>query len=223
MRCSEFTVKLDAYLDGELSPQEVASFEEHASSCPDCLIELEETRELLRTTASLDRSVPPARDLWPDISERLQPPRGDVVEGRFGRRLGPWAAVAAMALVAIGSVVVSYMMGRQHAQTVVVQQQTTPLAVPARVEESSAAAVEAEFLEARNELIAALEQRRGTLSPETLEVVHENMRVIDGAIDRITDALDDDPGNLLLASQLTTAYQRQIELLRRANKLPAEI
>ena len=54
-------------------------------------------------------------------------------------------------------------------------------------------------------------------------MVFDNMRVIDAAIERITAALDEDPRNLLLASQLTTAYQQQIELLRRANKLPAEI
>jgi anti-sigma factor RsiW len=222
MKCNEFKVNLAAYLDGELSPQDAATIKDHAASCAECRVELHETRELLERTASLPPSVSPSRDLWPDIASKLEP-RDNMVEGRFTRRLGPWAAVAAMALVVVGSVVIAYTVGRQHAETVVVQQQQTPQAVLARVEGSAAAAVEAEFLEARNELMSALEQRQGTLSPETLEVVYDNMRVIDAAIERITEALDEDPRNLLLASQLTTAYQQQIELLRRANKLPAEI
>jgi anti-sigma factor RsiW len=221
MKCTEFESSLDAYLDGEISTEGASSIEAHAASCATCSGRLQAATDLNERIAGLARSIPPSRDLWPGISARLEP-RETVVTGRFGRPLASWMAVAAMALVAVGSVLVAYTVGRQHAQTVIVRQQATPMAVPARTG-GDAAAVEAEFLEARDELMSALDQRQGTLSPETLEVVYENMRVIDAAIERITAALDEDPGNLLLASQLTTAYQRQIELLRRANKLPAEI
>jgi len=213
---------MDEYLDGDLAPSEAAEIEGHATSCADCDRRLIISRGLLEDAAKLSVAVEPANDLWPGIAARLES-RGNVVEGRFGRRLGPWAAIAAMALVVVGSVVIAYTVGRQHAPPVVVQLQATPLALPVRAEYGSAAAVEAEFLDARNELSSALERRQGTLSPETLEVVHDNMRVIDAAIERITEALDEDPGNILLASQLTTVYQQQIELLRRANRLPAEI
>jgi len=222
MTCSEFKMRLDEFLDGELPRTEATTVEEHAASCAACNNELGESRRILEEAAGLARSVKPAGDLWPGIAARLEP-RSNVAEGRFGRRLGPWVAIAAMVVVVVGTVVIAYTVGRQQARPVVVQRQAAPLAVPARVEGGSAAAVEAEFLEARDELMSALEQRQGTLSPETLEVVWDNMRVIDAAIERITAALDEDPGNLMLASQLTTVYQRQIRLLRRANRLPAQV
>jgi hypothetical protein len=83
--------------------------------------------------------------------------------------------------------------------------------------------VEAEFHQAKTELLNALEERRGSMSDETLKVVHDNLEVIDGAINRISAALESDPNNPMLRSQLTWAYHQQIQLLQRANRLPAEI
>ena len=60
------------------------------------------------------------------------------------------------------------------------------------------------------------------MSPETLRTVDDNLRVIDEAIERISSALVDDPLNPRLANQLASAYRRQIDLLQRANRLPAE-
>ncbi len=133
-----------------------------------------------------------------------------------------WLAVAAVVAAAVGSVLVAYTVGRQQAQVVVVEKTETPSAVPAKAGGGSMSAVEVEFREARDELMVALVQREGQLSPETVAVVYDNLRVIDGAISRISAALGEDPENPMLAGQLTRAYQQQIQLLRRANRLPAE-
>jgi hypothetical protein len=61
------------------------------------------------------------------------------------------------------------------------------------------------------------------MSPETQRVVDDNLKLIDGAIVRITVALADDPLNPRLANRLAGAYRTQIELLQRATALPAEI
>ena len=75
----------------------------------------------------------------------------------------------------------------------------------------------------RTELLDALEARKHELSDETMDVVMENLLLIDQAMDRIAEALGEDPENEFLMQQLATAYRRQIDLLRRAVRMPAEI
>ncbi len=76
---------------------------------------------------------------------------------------------------------------------------------------------------ARDQLRASLDERRDELSPETWSVVMDNLVVIDEAIDRIETAMVDNPNDGRLNRQLTVAYRRQIDLLQRATRLPAEV
>jgi hypothetical protein len=75
----------------------------------------------------------------------------------------------------------------------------------------------------RRELVEALEARKHQLSPETMDVVAQNLRLIDDAMDRIARALGEDPQNEFLMKRLAGAYRRQIDLLRRAVRMPAEV
>ncbi len=222
MNCSTANQRLDDYIDGTLTRPEAAGVEQHLATCPDCSRRLEELRLVLEMASGLPRSVEPATDLWPGIAARLDHPE-TVVRGRFGRRSKSWMAVAAVLIVSVTAVLIAYTLGRSQARTVVVHHQATPVAVQASYPTDSFDPVAAEFVEARAELMAALEQRRGSMSDETLTVVNDNLEVIDAAIDRISSALGTDPNNLMLRGQLTSAYQQQIQLLRRANRLPAEI
>ena len=77
--------------------------------------------------------------------------------------------------------------------------------------------------QARNQLRASLDQRQDELSPETWSVVMDNLDVIDNAIGRIEIALADNPNDGRLNRQLKVAYRRQIDLLQRATRLPAEV
>ena len=76
---------------------------------------------------------------------------------------------------------------------------------------------------ARDQLRTGLDQRQDELSPETWSVVMDNLLVIDDAIERIETALADNPDDGRLNRQLTVAYRRQINLLQRATRLPAEV
>lgn len=222
MNCNTVNERLDAYLDGTLTRSEAAGLEQHFAACADCNQRMEGLRRILDMASGLPRSVEPATDLWPGIAVRLDRPE-TVVRGRFGSRSGSWMAVAAMVVLSVTVVLIAYTFGRSQAQTVVVDRWATPLAVQASLGTNSIEAVAAEFVEARTELLEALEQRRGSLSDETLAVVNDNLEVIDGAILRISAALETDPNNRMLRGQLTSAYQQQIQLLWRANTLPAEI
>ena len=79
------------------------------------------------------------------------------------------------------------------------------------------------YLDTRNELLDALEARKHELSGETMDVVMENLLLIDRAMDRIAEALGEDPENEFLMKQLAGAYRRQIDLLQRAVRMPAEV
>jgi hypothetical protein len=222
MNCELLTERLDDLIDGTLPSTEVAAAERHAATCPACAGELEMARRIAGLARDLSRSVEPATDLWPAIGARLVA-KDNVVRGHFGRGLRSWLAVAAVITAAVGSVVVAYTVGRQQAHPVVVERYEPPLAVPASSGGGSMSSVDAQFQEARDELLQALSRREDQLSPETTAVVFDNLRVIDAAISRISTALGDDPDNPMLTGQLTRAYQQQIQLLRRANRLPAEI
>lgn len=80
---------------------------------------------------------------------------------------------------------------------------------------------EADFVAARDELLAALESRRHELSPATLSTVESNLGVIDGAIVDLARALERDPDNPRLARLLAAACRKELELLRQVTSLPA--
>ena len=221
MTCDELRRRLDDYLDGALQAEERTDIEGHLADCAACRAELDELEGLVRRLGDLPEAIEPPRDLWPDISSRLAPPV--VVAGRFGSSARRWMAVAASVAAALAALLVAYSTGLQHgSEEAVTAREATPLAVPAGLEDTGFAEAEAEFSAARDRLLATLAERRDSMSPETLRVVDDNLRVIDEAIERISSALVDDPLNPRLANQLASAYRRQIELLQRASRLPAE-
>jgi anti-sigma factor RsiW len=224
MRCDEVRVLLDDYADGALAAGGAARVDDHLAGCPGCAAELEGLRRLLALAADLPREIAPSRDLWPTVAADIAgAPK--VVHVRFS---GSWrrglAAAAAAVVVAVGSLLIAYSLGRQHSGVrSALAPAASPLAVPARLGDPSFAVAEAELIDARDQLLAALDARRSSMSPDTLQVVDDSLRLIDGAIARISAALVDDPLNPKLANRLAGAYRTQIELLQRATSLPAEI
>ena len=67
----------------------------------------------------------------------------------------------------------------------------------------------------------ALEARRSQLSPTTVAVIEQNLRVIDDAIRQSRAALAKDPGSRLLNDQLDRTLAKKTGLLRAAALLPA--
>ena len=86
----------------------------------------------------------------------------------------------------------------------------------------SYADAESEYARAADDLLAALNRRREQLSPETMAVVEENLRIIDRAIREVRTALEEDPGNAGNGHQFTSLYARKVALLQRAVRLPAK-
>jgi len=218
MNCSEFASHVDGYLDGRLLPEDEKALRNHLAECPVCAEEAEVAQDLRQRAARLPRSLDPPRDLWPEIATRIT--AETVVQGRFVRRA--LMAAAAAALVA-GSVVTAYMVGRSQTGTIVENRQVIETGPSEIVLASFQELGVADYLVTRSGLFGALEERSDDLSPETLEVLMVNLKVIDDAMEKIAEALGEEPGNEFLMKQLAAAYRRQIDLLETAVRLPAEV
>jgi hypothetical protein len=218
MNCSKITDRLDDYLDGRLDAAEADELQRHLADCSACADEFDSIRDLRERAAELPRSLEPARDLWPGIASRIS--EGKIVRGRFGRRA---FLAAAAAVLIVSSVVTAYLIGRSQAE-VIAEAPKVAESGPSEVLLASFEGLGVDnYLATRTELMAALEARSHELSPETMDVVMDNLLLIDQAMDRIAEALGEDPENEFLMKQLAGAYRRQIDLLQRAVRLPAEV
>ena len=220
LNCDQLLSKLDELTDGDLDVSDTTAARSHLEACPSCHAEFETARELQAATRSLPRSTEPERDLWPGIAHHIEDRR--VVRGGFdhpttstSRRL--WMAAAAAAILAV-SVSLAYIAGleRGRPQTAEVPPMNSSYMQAAY----DGLATDLELV--RDQLRASLDQRQDELSPETWSVVMDNLVVIDDAIGRIETALADNPNDGRLNRQLAVAYRRQIDLLQRATRLPAE-
>jgi anti-sigma factor (TIGR02949 family) len=99
-------VQLDAYVDGELAPQDARELERHLGDCPECAA-LRDARIALG--AAIRRESPPFHapaELRENIRQRLQAAAGvrDIRRSRIAQPIWRWGALAASLLVvALGS------------------------------------------------------------------------------------------------------------------------
>lgn len=176
--------------------------------------------ELERLKAELPRSIEPARDLWPQVAERIS--RGKVVAGEFGsapaRRA--WTRPAALAAAAVTLVVLS------SAVTVeVIRQRDLDLAgrnAP-HVLVADFAGVESEYVSAANEILGAVRDGEVELAPATVAVLEKNLQVIDDAIRESREALRRDPANAALREMVLSSHRQKLDLLRRATAASVDL
>ena len=218
MNCSEVISRVDEFLDDRLNPADLTAVRTHLAECVACREEIEAVRDLRDRASQLSRSIEPPHDLWPQIVARVSQEK--IVRHRFGRQ---FLLAAAAVVLLVGSVVTAYLVGRNQASLIA----STPPAVETGPSQILLASFQElgvhDYAATRNELLEALEIRRGDLSPETLEMLKTNLEIIDEAMGKIAEALGENPDNEFLMKQLAAAYRRQINLLERAVRLPSEV
>ena len=223
-------LRLDAYVDGTLSEEELQQVGHHLAGCAPCREEVERLKQLLGNLRALPRSVMPPRDLWPEISDRIASDRiasgqrnvvdMDDVRARGGRARWLRYAVAASVLIAFSSAITAYLARRSTSTAPMVDR--GELAHGGKIARPSVAAmtVEATYNTTILQLHRTLAERRSGLSPKTVRIVERNLAIIDEAIRESQAALSAEPGDPELIRSVAAMYERKIALLEDANGLP---
>ncbi len=206
-RCASWQQRLDDYVDGRLPATAQAELETHLEGCESCRREVAEIEELLTAARDLPRSLEPPWNSWPQVEARLTL-----------RTHRPWVrgwipqAIAAALLVAFGGFASQWLWPEDRGPRVA---ESTSAEEAVNAGMVALARAEADYLRVKESLWITVYHHRDELSPMTVNVVEHNLRTIDKAIEEIHQALEQDPGNPRLTSQLLANHRRGIGLLRR--------
>jgi anti-sigma factor RsiW len=212
----QITDRLSEYLDDELPSADRAEVDAHLAGCAECRSVLRDLRSIVAAAERLP-AVPPERELWDGVARRIG--AGSVL--RFtagaGRRFSftaPQLAAAGIILMLLSGGLVYVLRPQPLAVTTVTGglPEAAGMVAPASL-------VDAQYENAVADLERILDEGRGRLDPETVRVLEENLRTIDGAIEQSRRALEADPANAFLNNHLVSARQRKLALLRRATAL----
>ena len=182
-------------------------------------------RDLAERLRTLPATIEPERDLWPAIAARTvsagKGTRRGVLQARPTRPMR-WLALAAGLLAAAG---IGWTVGvRLRPAPVVVEVPFERVAPAATGVAATAYAATGRELDAiRDELRRAIESQRAALPPESRPLVFDNLATIDRAIAEIESALAAAPADADLAKTYVVYRQREIDLLRQANRLAARL
>jgi predicted anti-sigma-YlaC factor YlaD len=215
--------RLSEYVDGDLDAATTRQLEAHLDTCAECRA----TRDELVRVVAKARGVGycmPERDLWSRIEAQVTPQRADASIPRIGPRhvtVSIWRLAAAAAIVAVLAGGLAWMVASRGTGGGITIVQDTTIAQPATTTLAPSAVAVASYREAVADLQRAFEAGRGTLRPETMRVIEENLRSIDVAIAQADSALRADPGSEYLTQYLAETMQRKLKLLRRAVEITA--
>ena len=228
MNCEQAQPLLDELSEMDGAPiadaEQAAALDRHLAGCAACRADRDSLQALVARTRALPRERLPDRDLWPDIAGQLEqrPP---------ARR---WLLVAALPAAAALLLLAGKLGPRllapgapgpaPHSAPVTSAGGTSdrpgaPGSAALAHDPGAPLAEEQRYLEAVAALRAALQARRGSLSPATLEVVEHNLAVVDEALREIREALRADPGNALLSQLLRSTNQQKVDVLQRMLEL----
>ncbi len=160
--------------------------------------------------ASLPHELQPARDLWPDIESRLEP--------RHRRGTWAWQAAAAIALVAVSSLITASLVRRADT-TVARTDAPDPQARVTKAAFGPSYSLNAEYDTARRQLATDLEQRLAGMPPSARQKLEANLAEMHRAAAEINAALARQPGDPLLEELLLNTYQDELGVLASVNQL----
>lgn len=200
---------LNDYLDGVLDTAEAQRIRDHLAGCETCAREMEAIAALKAALADLPLEVLPGRDLRAGIWQQIEVPKH--TRTLWSMRF-PLAA-AALLLIAISSVMtLAIVNGRQSDSIGAGYRENVRLAG------RDPGALQREYSEEVEELEMVLRKSRGALTPETVRIMEENLKIINDAIREAQAAIAADPNSDMLIDLLRSAYERKLELLRQAAK-----
>jgi anti-sigma factor RsiW len=106
MACENWRDRIDAYVDNELSGQDLRAFDQHLASCPACSADVLRRVQMKRATHAAGQRFTPTpefrRKLQDQISQRQRRPQFGT---SFGTSFGTWAMALAAAFVLFAVVI----------------------------------------------------------------------------------------------------------------------
>jgi hypothetical protein len=187
-----------------------------------------ERDELMLAARRLPAGIAPGRDLWPGIARAIEE-EGRVSDGAALSRGRPgwnriFAQAAAVLLLVGGSSGVTWYAMKEGAQPMA----TAPAAGTLRFQPvagsfGSQYHLGPEFLDARNELAARLDEELARLSPATRTEVETNLETIRAAILEINLALAEEPDNALLQRLLINAYRDELAVMSQVDGIASSV
>lgn len=225
MTCAEVDDRLDAWLHGTLSDADGRALDEHLAACTACRAYVDDVRTLQRE-ARLIGLEGPSPAAWDRIAGRLaertatERPRTDTRPPTARPVRWHWLAVAALLAVIVGG---SLWVLRQSLfraapvpQAAANTNPNTNGASPALVESISTELDQA--AQHYERAIAGLEQvaseSASPLDPAVTQMLRENLRIIDQAINDSRDALQAEPDSQLAQESLFDGFRRKVGLLQ---------
>ena len=169
--------------------------------------------KLVEAAGKLSTDISPERDLWPGIAERIARPN----RSRWTPMLAQAAAVVLLVGASSGLTFLMMKDNQPPAQVV------APDLLFETASYNSAYALGPEYLEARNEVSARLNEELERLSPESRVEVETNLALIRNAIAQINAALEQEPTNVLLQQLLLSAYQDELAMMYRVGGLTQHV
>lgn len=178
---------------------------------------------LILAARQLPRGVAPQRDLWPGIAEAIDSERKAPSRGPRGwNRV--WAQAAAVVLLVGGSSGLTWLAMQQDVPDGATEPPAEVLNFqPVAGTFGSQYHLGAEFVDARNNLEARLEEELKRLSPETRAEVEASLNTIRAAIVEMNLALADQPDNALLQQLLMNAYRDELAVMSRVNGMASSL
>ena len=171
--------------------------------------DMDRNDKYVAAASQLATEISPERDLWPEIAESIAPQRS--------ARWMPAFAQAAIVVLLIGAssglTFLAMKDNQQPAQVITPDLLFEPTAF------SSGYALGPEYLEARSDIAAQLDEELGRLAPEVRADVEKNLQLIRTAIAEINAALEQEPTNTLLQQLLLNAYQDELAFMHQVGGL----
>lgn len=193
--------------------------------------------ELRALLSTLPKELAPEQDLSASIAARTWDSRERLPEGfidasatELRRKPEPWwsgqgikLAAAAVALIVVTSAVTTALV-RDRTRL----NDATATVAGASINGAPAATfvgyadVEGQYASAIADMVAALDANRDRLPTETVQLIEENLRIIDEAIQHSLAALASAPHSLPLQQAVMTSYEKKLDFLRQAAAITAE-
>ena len=171
--------------------------------------------ELTVAAARLALEVKPERDMWPAIEQAISKPDDGAIPKRSAWNT-VWAQAAAVLLLVGGSSGLTYltMSGDNNPVSPLMTEGPALVFEPVSGSFGSQYHLGPDYLDAKRDLEANLNEQLERLSPETRDAVQANIQTIRSAIEDINKALAEEPDNVLLQKLLLSTYREELALMQ---------